>query len=200
MGLKNRRIKRADESYEPNNGSSTLTNGGPKPQLNTLVQPHDFIPLSWKSKQGVFEKAAALYEQGLSPGEISKILGVAKNTVRGSLQAGGVAIRGSRSVQNSTGKETLLSRRGHAPYGHAYHCGKLVVDAKESKVVHQIIHLWREGKNLSAIVRALNGRKILTRHGKSWKHETIKQIIKRHEKSNQCVEGDESWKSTDSFK
>ncbi len=52
------------------------------------MQPHDSIKLCRLSKQGIFEKAAPLYEKGASLRAIARELDIPKTTVR--LDAGKV--------------------------------------------------------------------------------------------------------------
>jgi hypothetical protein len=67
------------------------------------------------------------------------------------------------------------------PYGYAYLEGKLVIDPKKYKTVHEIYRQWQKRKNNRAIARNLNDQKITTRAGKKWTNEIIKRIIDRHE-------------------
>jgi hypothetical protein len=71
-------------------------------------------------------------------------------------------------------------RCGVVPYGFAYLEGKLAVDPRETKVVHQMVKLWQSGKSYKAIAERLNDQKIPTRLGKRWTHSVIKAVIKRH--------------------
>jgi hypothetical protein len=76
-----------------------------------------------------------------------------------------------------------VARSGKRPFGFADLEGKLVVDLHEYKVLLEIHKRWRSGESLRAICRILNSRGVKARTARSWKHNTIKQIIERHEQT-----------------
>ena len=57
---------------------------------------------------------------------------------------------------------------------------KVMVDPRETKVVHQMVKLWQSGKSCRAIAKLLNDQKVSTRLGKRWSHSVVKTIIRRH--------------------
>ena len=81
----------------------------------------------------------------------------------------------------STGKFylTKVMRSGATPYGYCYLDGQLVVDDKEQQILHRIVEMRTNGQSFRAIARALNDQRKPTRHGKTWKHEVVKQIYIR---------------------
>ena len=84
------------------------------------------------------------------------------------------------------------------PYGFAWLEGKLVKEPREYKVVLKIIGLWKSGKGYTAIARALNDQRLLTRNGKKWFQSSVGAIIKRHLEENQQTEGGPQWDSINS--
>ncbi|MCB0411030.1 MAG: recombinase family protein [Bdellovibrionales bacterium] len=57
--------------------------------------------------------------------------------------------------------------------------GKLVIDPHEYKNVIEMVRLKTTGLSFRAIARAMNGKKVTTRLGKTWTHEIIKRICDR---------------------
>ena len=142
-------------------------------------QPHDKIYIYGLSTQGIFEKAAPLYECGESLRAISRKLNIPKSTIRKTLLEGGVALR-------SRGKRPLweLSRRRKtalrcAPYGNCLVNGKLVEDPREAAVIQLIMDWWQEGVSHCAIARRLNDQSIKPRRAAQWSQPTVGFIIKR---------------------
>lgn len=74
-------------------------------------------------------------------------------------------------------------RSGVVPYGFAYLEGHLVVDPRETKVIHQMVKLWQSGKSFKAIAEQLNDQKIPTRLGKRWSRCVVRAVVERHLKS-----------------
>jgi len=105
------------------------------------------------------------------------------------LQKAGITIRDFSRCQKKKYDLTQVVRSGAIPYGYTYLEGKLVVDAREYKIIHEMYRMWQSGKSLRAIARTLNDRHVPTRFGKSWKHEVIKKIIERHEHDQKKVKG-----------
>lgn len=63
------------------------------------------------------------------------------------------------------------------PYGYKFKNGKLIVERKEFWHVKKIFSLYRSGKSLSEVARALNMREIPTKKGKKWKKQTVAKIL-----------------------
>lgn len=69
------------------------------------------------------------------------------------------------------------------PYGYDWLDGKLVIDAKEYRVVQKILHLWQKGISARVIADQLNQKSIPTRMGKRWFHSSVSSVIKRHQQT-----------------
>jgi site-specific DNA recombinase len=70
-------------------------------------------------------------------------------------------------------------RPGSPPYGYCYLDGQLVADNREQQIIRRIVEMRTNGISFRAIAEALNEQNVRTRHGKSWKHEVVKQICMR---------------------
>ena len=160
------------------NASSFHSSGdGAKP--GAQIQPHDFIAVLNKTKEGIISKCAPLYEKGLSLREISAETGIPKTTIRVTLTRSGMELRNFETGKNVPSLRTKAKRPGHAPYGYGYLSGELVVDPKEFSIVQKIIKKWQSGKSAYAIAQELNVVKTQTRLGGFWRTCVVKQIIER---------------------
>jgi len=164
-----------------------LVNGGPLAKLDKLTRElahyHDTIGFFVKSKEKNIAEFRVLYDQGLSLSEIARRTGYSKSKVRKTFRAAGIAIRDFSRGQAKKHDLTQVMRSGGTPYGFTYLEGKLVMDAREYKIILEIYRLWQLGETLRAIARHLDDRKIPTRFGRAWSHEVVKKIIDRHHKS-----------------
>ena len=80
----------------------------------------------------------------------------------------------------SQGKKT----GGLVPYGYtADETGALTKDPTEQAIIRKIIHQYGDGWSFTRIARALNGEGTLTKYGKTWYAQTIKNIIKDNPKN-----------------
>ncbi len=72
---------------------------------------HDFIDISYLTKQGISKKAAELYEKGFSTKAISNELGICKTAVNSRLNESGVELRSHSNKQlkanSSTKKKSI---------------------------------------------------------------------------------------------
>jgi hypothetical protein len=159
--------------------STSLTNGGPNQSIHEPLYPHDFIELSFKDKERIFQECASFYEQGYSLRSTQEKTGIAKTTLRRSLKENGLALRKQFSGKGKNYCLDKSRRGGGCPYGFAFFDGQLVVDPKETLIVRQIMKLHFEDKSNLAIAKYLNGKKIPTRLHGSWRDSTIRLIIKR---------------------
>lgn len=112
--------------------------------------------------------------------EIEKQTGYCKSTVRKTLVQHGVVIRNFHRCHKPGSVLSKVMRSGGIPYGYAYLDGELVIDPHEYKVVLQIRRLWKEGRSLRAIAKALTEQNVKTRHGRPWRYEVIKKIVDRY--------------------
>ena len=133
------------------------------------------------TKDRIFEICAPLYSQGMSLRELAKQIGLPRSTIKAALNAGGLPMRSATETYNKESQCSRPMKAGAVPYGYSYLEGRPAKEPKEYKVVLQIRNLWQSGKGCSAIARALNDQKILTRGGKRWAKGIVSRIIKRHE-------------------
>ncbi len=158
--------------------------GGGKATTGELFHVHDFIELSIRTQNRIFEKCSPLYEKGLSLRDIEELTGIAKNTVRNALQQNGTKLRDTSNGKNLPQDRHSFKKSGLPPYGFAYLDGKLVIDPKEHLVVRKIIKLHQKGRSMRAIAIELNGQKIANRKGTKWHHGVINSIISYQNKLN----------------
>jgi len=157
-------------------------------------QPHDSIRLYHLSRQGIFDRAAVLYESGTSLRSIACELNVSKTAVRQTLLDGGVELRPhSKRQLRSAALPSRISLRT-APYGYCLVEGKRVEDPKEASVLRLILKWNQQGMSHCAIARRLNEQSIKPRKARQWSQPTVGFIIKRHETALNSKEKDK-WDS-----
>lgn len=154
--------------------------GRASPATHQQIQPLDKIELFNLSYQGIFAKAAPLYESGLTLREVSRELGVPKTTLRQALLDGGLVLRDQNKKQVKSAPKTSRFHVGIAPYGYCIIRGKLVEHPKEQEVIKTVLTLRSKGKTLMSIAEELNGRKIKPRNASKWDHSTIRSILNRN--------------------
>ncbi len=74
-------------------GSNNLTNGGGNSTTSEQLQLHDFIPLSLRTKDRIFEKCAPLYKKGMSLRDIEECTGISKCLITKSFLKNNLPIR-----------------------------------------------------------------------------------------------------------
>lgn len=177
--------------------ASTRTNllgifGGGKPtpgkSNSLLLQPHDYIKHSVKSKTKKSAEFKALYESGLSLREIGQRIGQSRTKILTELRKAGVAIRDFSRGSKQKPDPTQVMKSGTTPFGFTYLEGKLVVEPSEYRIVLEMHRHWQSGQSLRAIARILNDRGVTTRFSKKWNHEVIKHIIERFEQQQATKE------------
>lgn len=142
-------------------------------------QPHENIELPFLAGLHSIGKIAAFYNDGLSMREVAKRMDIPKTTVRELLRKDRVAIGTNQENKSARALKQKFMRGGKTPYGYCYLENELVIDPREYKNVLEMVRLKVAGKSLRAICDALNGKGIFTRQGNRWKHEVVKNIIKR---------------------
>lgn len=150
------------------------------PATPQQVKPLDKIDLFHLTYQGIFEKAAPLYESGLTLREISRELRIPKTTIRQALLDGGLVLRGNHKKQVKSVSTTSSFHTGLAPYGYCIIRGKLVPHPKEQEVIKVVLSLRAKGQTLMSIAEELNVRKIKPRSASKWDHSTIRSILNRN--------------------
>jgi len=75
-------------------------------------------------------------------------------------------------------KQKGLKTGGFVPYGYtANKEGKLSIDPKEKQVIDEIKKMYESGSRYAEIARYLNSKGILTKTGKQWQIQTVKNIV-----------------------
>jgi len=149
------------------------------------LYPVDIIKHSLKRRKRIsFEEVKNItqkYKEGMSLGDISKLLGFSKNKIRNILLKQGIVLR-SVSTQVNRKCKIKSGKLAAWPYfGFCYFQGKIIKEPKEYPTLQLIYRFWNEGKTNYEITLNLNKAKILTRTGKSWSWSTIKYIVSRFE-------------------
>lgn len=172
----------------PRGAFSDGLNGGraasPHAQAQVTPVPHDIIRFSPKSKEHIFETCEPLYRSGCSLREIEAKTGFAKTSIREALTSRGYTLRRAIKCPIKKASRSKQMRSPVLPYGYDWLDGKLVVDAKEYRVVQKILRHWRDGKSPRLIADLLNQQNIPTRMGKRWFHSSVNSVIKRETKPN----------------
>jgi len=163
--------------------------GGGGPSTGEPLQSHDFIDVLFKTNARIYNICTQLYDKGLSLREIEAQTGIAKSTIRGTLNKKGYTLRNYETGKNLPKDRTKIKKPGLAPYGFAYLDGKMVLDPKEHLVVRKILNLWQSTKSVSAIATKLNDQKIPTRRQAKWRACVVKSIINCHLKLNKTNGG-----------
>jgi hypothetical protein len=158
-------------------------NGGATQSINELQICHDFIELSPRTQARITEKCAHLYEKGLSLRDIEERTGIAKSSIRATLQKNGFALRNPLNGNAKKIDNKRTKRGGHTPYGYAYLDGQLVIDPKEQNALRKILQFHKSDMSNQAIANELNHQKISTRSGKPWIRSVIRTIINREEEN-----------------
>ena len=158
--------------------------GGPSHWISEHQNSHDFIELSLRTQERIFEKCAPLYEIGLSIRDIEAATGIPKSTVRETLTKCGMTLRNSLNGNAKHVSGLHAKRGGSTPYGYAYLDGKLLIDPKEQIIVRKILKFQQSGISGNAIARELNNQKIPSRNGKSWRPCVVRRIIKSNKSIN----------------
>jgi hypothetical protein len=126
-----------------------------------------------------------LYESGLSLREISLRTNIPRTSLRTVLVQDGINLRNFRKDHKQNDNQALLKQGmgpGSTSYGFTFLDGKLVVEPREYKVILEMQRLLKSGIGYLEIAKVLNDRGVPTRLGKTWKYETVRKIISRHEK------------------
>lgn len=152
--------------------------GGPGHSISEHHHPHDFIELSLRTTERIFEKCAPLYEKGLSIRDIEAATGIPKSTVRETLTKSGMTLRNPLNGNAKHIDRLHTKRGGHTPFGYAYLDGQLVIDPKEQIIVRKILKLHQSGLSGNAVAEELNRQKIASRTGKTWRPCVVRRIIK----------------------
>ncbi len=79
---------------------------------------------------------------------------------------------------------------GASVFGYDYHNGKLSINEREAKIVHQIFHMYLEqGKGLNRIAKELEEQGVLTkRKGKVWSANSISRLLKNEKYCGDLVQ------------
>jgi len=152
-------------------------------QAPSSLYPHDIIRFSPKSKEHIFAACEPLYSAGCSLREIEQKTGFAKTSIREALTSRGYTLRRATRGPKKKSQRSSTMRSPVLPFGYDWLDGKLVIDAKEYRVIQKILHLWQKGVSARVIADRLNQQNIPTRMGKRWFHSSVSSVIKRHQQT-----------------
>ncbi len=158
-------------------------------------QPLEYLAFHSSRKEGVFQKAAPLYEKGYSLRQIADETGFPRSSIRDALVAGGVDLGSGDRQTSKLAKSARPIRLGVAPYGFAWLRGRLVMDPRESEIVRLIVQSWQSGQNYTAITQQLNRLKRRTRSGGAWDHSLVRRIVLRYQQNPDSYKEALSWVS-----
>ncbi len=164
-------------------------NGDPQLTTREQFQYHDNTEFFVLVKEGIFDKVAPLYEQGLSLREIQVQTGISKTTARKALLNGGICLRDPHPTSFSNKWKAKGKQAASPPYGFCYFQGTVVPHPKEYETLHLIHKLWQKGINSNAIATELNGRRIPSRMAKQWSWNAVKNIVDRLMKKQIILSG-----------
>lgn len=150
----------------------SVTNGAGEMTISPRLYLIDYIDISSFLKETLFEKAAQIYQSGLSLAQAAQTLLIPKSTLRDTLVAGGMALRPNTSGMD---KKDV----GAPYYGYLRIDGKLIKDPREQKIIRLMISHWQSGMSFNAIAKKFNSQKIKPRTAKEWNNGTIRKIILR---------------------
>ena len=156
-----------------------LENGRGTLSTHASDQVHDFIRLSYPSRQGIIEKVVEFSESGMSHSWIARELNVTEGWVKRALSRNKKIFDTLTDAPSLQEKCATRARNGAAPYGFEIFDCRLVENPRELRVLRRIITLWNSGLGQKAIAAELNRLKLLTRKGKRWDHSVIGAIISR---------------------
>ena len=160
-------------------GSNTLTFGRDHPTTCNLSQVHDFIEIQVHLISQENPNLKDLYEQGHSIKEIAAQFNLAYSSVHRQLVRQQVTFRANKSVSFLENQRQTFKNSAPPAYGYCYLEGHLQKDPREYPIL-QIIEKQRQtGRTPTEIARYLDGKKLKTRHGKSWRQAHVFNIIQR---------------------
>ncbi len=100
----------------------------------------------------------------------------------GEMERRTVKHRTKKAIGHLKEKGQVYSR---TPYGYRREGKELIEIETEQKVIELIKRLYKNGKTLADIQRALKKKKILTRGGKDWVPSQVKRLIPDYEETHQ---------------
>lgn len=148
-----------------------VINGAGETTLSPLLYLIDYIDISSFHREALFEKAAQIYQSGLSLSLVAETLQIPKSTPRDTLVQGGMPLRPTTSGMD---KRDI----GAPNFGHVRIDGKVVKDPKEQKLIRLMVSYWKSGMSFNAIAKKFNDQKVKPRTAKEW-NGTIRKIILR---------------------
>jgi len=140
---------------------------------------HDFIEIQVHLISQVNPELKKLYEQGYSIKDIATQFNLAYSSVHGLLAKQGVTFRPKKSVSFLENQRQTFKNSAPPAYGFCYLDGRLQKDPREYPILRIIETQQQFGRTPTEIARYLDGKKLKTRRGKSWKQAHVFNIIQR---------------------
>ena len=158
---------------------SVVLNGSHLPTTCNLSQVHDFVGIQVHLISHENADFKALYEQGHSIKEIAKQYATPFTTVRSHLVRLGVTLRPNKSVSFLGNIRQTFKSGAPPPYGYCYLEGRLQKDPREYPILQMIEKQRQLGRTPTEIAHFLDGKKLKTRHGVSWKQAHVFNIVQK---------------------
>jgi len=162
--------------------------GRVRPTNYEQPQTHDYIDFPSLSIDGISSRAAEFYASGLSLAQVSKQLNKSKSFIRKTLLEAGVALRASKDILEEGKPRTHSHHTGNTPFGYRCLRGRLIMDAREIKIVQLVLNFWTAGQSYSAIAKHLNNQGIKNRKATPWDHSLVRSIVERHKEKPLVLE------------
>ena len=147
--------------------------------LRLCTYPHDMIKFFASPANSHLDALRGLYQKGLPLRDISLETGLPVSTIRDVLVLGKVPLRTNQKTTDADPKKPGRAFRGAIPFGQNVLDGKLVVDAKEVKVVRKILAYNQKKMSFNAIAKQLNMDRIPSKLGRKWSDKMVAAIIRR---------------------
>jgi hypothetical protein len=122
---------------------------------------------------------APLYRKGLSISDISEQTGIARTTVWNAVRKQEKEMRSAAPVSFDRWRKRHGKQRARPPYGFCYFQGEVIKSPTEYPTLLLIESLWKQGTDITSIMKKLEGKKLRSRTGKPWSYNVIKSVIRR---------------------
>lgn len=150
------------------------------PPTGNRQAPLDFIEFFQKSSIEFNEKIFECYKKGQSITQISNELSLTRHKVFKVIKEHKECTKTSNTFSMRLWKQRKERSKIRPSYGFCMFEGQIVKDPKEYPHLQLILNLWKQGMDISSIVRELEKKKVKSRTGKSWSYNVIKSLIQRN--------------------
>lgn len=172
----------SDIGYPNKKGSAQLPFlfGCPSLRISKFGPSLDFIEFFQKKQSRITEIVAPLYQKGLSISDISEQTGIARTTVWSAIRKQEKKLRSAAPVSFDRWRTARGKQRARPPYGFCYFQGEVIKSPAEYPTLLLIESLWKQGTDITSIMKKLEVKKLRSRTGKPWSYNVIKSVIRRY--------------------